>query len=276
MLATTMRVLALLAMAYSVLVVLAWVFQERLAFPGPSARFPDPARAGVPDAERVSTVAGDGVRLEGWYLPPDPRPEDGRAPGLLWFTGNAEAAPFLGPVLADLRPPGMGVLVLDYRGYGESAGRPTEAGLYLDGETAWRLITERSEIDPERVAVYGRSLGSMVALHVATNHPVAAVVLEAPFTDARDMARRHYPILPRFILRLRMNNLERAGSLEAPLLVFHGTRDEIVPFWMGQAVTEAGRGTLVPIEGGGHNDAYFVAGASYRETMHRFLGETLQ
>ena len=130
----------------------------------------------------------------------------------------------------------MGFLVVDYRGYGQNGGRSSEAGLYRDAAAAWDAMVAQPEIDSSRVAVYGRSLGTAAALSLALARPVAAVVLEAPFTDARGLARAHYPLVPPFLIRLSLDNARRAKRLEAPLLVIHGTRDEVVPFSMGEEI----------------------------------------
>ena len=169
------------------------------------------------------------------------------------------------------------MLVLDYRGYGESSGKPTEQGLYLDAEAAWAFITRRDEIDSTRVAVYGRSLGTAIALYLATHRPVRAVVLDSPFSNSRDMARQHYPFLPSGLLRLRLDNVARARQLAVPLLVFHGTEDRVVPFPMGRAVAQAGRAVeLVQIEGADHNDTYNVGDDVYRDRVHEFLAAQLK
>lgn len=271
--AILLRILAGLVIAYLVVLLLAWRFQERLALPGARARLIPPAQAGMPDGEMVTVTAADGVRLRGWYLPPA---RGGKA-GLIWFYGNMENVSGLAPVIRALRPPNAALLILDYRGYGESEGTPSERGLYLDADAAWSYLASRPELDSARIAVYGRSVGTVPALYLATSHPVRAVVLESPLTTAWDMARVHYPFLPRFILRLSMNNLERAGHLTAPLMVLHGDRDQIAPPWMGRAVAEAGHAReLVIITGAGHNETYDVGGRAYREKVLAFLTETLQ
>jgi hypothetical protein len=271
------RILAGLAVAYGILVLLAWRYQEKLAFPAPRARLRDPADANIPDGRRVTLRASDGVALHGWFLPAAPEEPGSRVPGLLWFYGNMETVSGLAPIIRDLRPPGVALLILDYRGYGESEGTPTEPGLYLDGEAAWTFITSQPEVDPSRVAVYGRSLGAAVALYLASTRPVAAVVVDSPFSTGADMAREHYPLLPAFILRLSLDNVGRAARIQAPLLVLHGTEDRIAPLRMGRAVAEAGRARkLVLIEGAGHNDTYAVGGPRYREKVHAFLRDALR
>lgn len=273
MLATALKVLAALLVLYGLIVLLAWRFQERLAFPGPNAALPAPSDRGILDGERVTAVTSDGVPLEGWYLPPRPAPAAGeRAPGLIWFYGNMETVSDLAPILREFRPPGVGMLVLDYRGYGQNPGTPTEQGLYRDADAAWALLIERPEIDSARIAVYGRSLGSAVALYLATERPVRAVILESPFSNAREMADQHYAMVPNTLLHLRLDNLERAARLRVPLLVFHGTEDRIAPLRMGRAVADtAPQSEIVLIQGAGHNDTYQYGGIGYRSAFHAFL-----
>ncbi len=277
MLAALWRILLGLVVAYLVVLLLAWRFQNRLALPGSRARLIPPVQAGIPDGEIVDVTTADGVHLRGWYLPPNPRPTTGGAPGLLWFYGNMENVSGLAPIVRWLRPPGIALLILDYRGYGESGGSPSEQGLYADADAAWAYLASRPEVDSARVAVYGRSVGSVPALYLATTRPVRAVALESPLSNAVDMAQEHYAFLPRFIVRLSMNNLERAARLNVPLLVFHGSEDVIAPPRMGRAVAEAGHAReLVLIKGAGHNDTYDVGGEEYRNKLHRFLVETLR
>ncbi|MBI4419927.1 MAG: alpha/beta fold hydrolase [Gemmatimonadetes bacterium] len=276
MLQSAVRVLAVLAAVYVLLAVLAWRYQERIAFPAPRTRFLAPIDFRIPDGRHIALTTSDGVQLNGWYLPPNPAPPHGaRAPGLIWFYGNMETLSTIGGVIREFRPPEVAVVAIDYRGYGESGGSPTEAGLHRDAEAAWEFLAGQSEVDSSRIAVYGRSLGSSVAMHLATSRPVRAVILESPFTSGRDMAAVHYGWLPRFINRLSLDNLTRASRLTVPLLVIHGTDDAIAPIRMGRAVAAAGRGALVELKGSGHNQTYDVGGRLYREKVWSFLAGAL-
>jgi len=276
MLGFALKTLVAVAVAYVAVAALVWWRQERIAFPAPRTPLPEPAAVGLAAGERITVATTDGVLLRGWYLPPDaetPRP----APGLLWFGGNAETTAGIWPVLAAWRPPEFGLLTLDYRGYGESDGTPTEAGLYRDGEAAWDALVHRPDIDPARVVVFGRSLGSAVALHVAVARSVRAVVLESPLSSAADLRRAHYPYLPGALLRLRLDNVARARQLTVPLLVFHGSDDRVAPLAMGRAVAEAGRArALHVIAGAGHNETFAVGAQWYRDTMTAFLRESVR
>lgn len=252
---------------------MAWRFQERIAFPAPRAPLPDPPPQGLQDAERVTLDMRDGTRLAGWYIPPFPRPAS-PFPALLWFYGNGETIAAIWPVLREFRPPHTALLVVDYPGYGASEGRSTEPALFEAADLAYAALAARPGVDPARVRIYGRSLGTAAATHVAATHPVGGLVLESPFTNARDMARRHYAPFPRFLIRLKLDNLATITRVRCPVLVLHGTHDRLVPLEMGKRVAAATPGPveLVVIEGAGHNDTYAIGGLAYRDRVWAFLG----
>ncbi len=286
-----LRIVMGLGLAYAVLVLLAWRFQEHLAFPAPRAVVPDPQRLGVTNGERVEILSGDGTRLVGWYLRAVEGGE-GRwkavkggdastalhrpsppSPALLWFYGNGETIAAIWPIAREFQPPGTAVLVVDYPGYGGSAGRANEAGLYAAADAAYAALVARPGIDPDRIYVYGRSLGSAAATWVAARHPVAGLILESPFTSAGAMARQLYALLPRFIVRLSLDNLGRMRQIRCPVLVFHGDADRLVPTAMGREVAAAAAGPveLVLIHGAGHNETYDRGGRQYRDKLWEFV-----
>ncbi len=216
----------------------------------------------------------DGTRLAGWFIPPFRRPSPS-FPALLWFYGNGETIAAIWPVLREFRPPRTALLVVDYPGYGASQGHATETALYAAADLAYAALTARPGVDPARVRVYGRSLGTVAATHVAASHPVAGLILESPFTNAREMSRRHYAPFPAFLIRLRLDNLDTISRVRCPVLVLHGTRDRLVPLEMGRRVAAAVPGPveLVLIEGAGHNDTYGTGGVAYRDKVWEFLGD---
>ena len=294
-----LRILIGLGLAYLVLLLLAWRFQDRLAFPAPRASLPDPREVGVENGEEVELVSADGTTLVGWYLKPEVRggwrrlgevdavrsnlpqppptsPTSPTSPGLLWFYGNGETVAAIWPIVREFQPPGTAVLVLDYPGYGGSGGRATEGALYAAADAAYAALTARPDVDPQRIYVYGRSLGSAVATYTAAHHPVAGLILESPFTNAAAMAKYHYGLLPRFLLRLSLDNVANVRRVSCPILLFHGDADRLVPTAMGMAVAAAAAGPVevVLIHGAGHNDTYDVGGRSYRDKMWRFIGRT--
>src|SRR2546426_172112 len=256
-----LRVLIGLGLAYLVLLLLAWRFQDRLAFPAPRAELPDPKRVGVENGERVELVSGDGTKLVGWYLAPkkpEPSPTSPAFPGLLWFYGNGETVAAIWPIVREFQPPGAAVLVLDYPGYGGSGGRATEGALYAAADAAYAALTARPDVDPRRIYVYGRSLGSAVATYTAAHHPVAGLILESPFTNAAAMAKYHYGLLPRFLLRLSLDNVANVRRVSCPILLFHGDADRLVPTAAGMAgaAPPAGTGDGGPVPRGRGNSTH--------------------
>ena len=275
---TRMALLLGLPAAYLVILLLLWAFQERMAFPAPRAALPDP-QVVLGYGERIELVMKNGTRLGGWYLPPAPTPNHAVPrrstpfPAVLWFYGNGETIGAIWPAICDFRPPGAALLVVDYPGYGASGGRASEAGIYEAGALAYEALASRPGVDRGRVYVYGRSLGSAVATRIAAEHPVAGLILESPFTSARDMAARSYRIFPLFLVRLKLDNLATIQRVRCPVLVFHGTADRLVPMDMGRRVAEAAPGPkeFVMIEGAGHNETYDAGGRAYRDKLAQFV-----
>ncbi len=270
-----MAIVAGIVGVYVVLTVVLWATQEKITFPAPRAALPDPTSS-LGYGEKVELLMQDGTRLVGWYLAAEGgegRRGAAKTPAMLWFYGNGETIGAIWPIIRDFRPRNAALLVLDYPGYGASGGRTSEAGIYEAGDLAFNALVKRADVDPRRVYVYGRSLGSAVATHVAATHDVAGLILESPFTSATSMAKRHYRIFPRFIVRLRLDNLDRIKRIRCPILIFHGTSDMLVPMTMGREVAAAAAGPVefVMIEGAGHNDTYDMGGRAYRDKLASFV-----
>src|SRR6266513_2576102 len=272
-----LRIIVGLGLAYLVLLLLAWLFQDRLAFPAPRGSLPDPKRVGVENGQKVELVSGDGTKLVGWYLAPinlpQPPPTSPASPGLLWFYGNGETVAAIWPIVREFQPPGTALLVVDYPGYGGSGGRATEPALYAAAEAGYTMLATRPGVDPHRIFVYGRSLGSAVAIYTAAHRPVAGLILESPFTSAAAMAKHHYRLVPRFLLHLSLDNLTTVKLVRCPILLFHGDADRLVPGAMGMAVAAAAPGPVevVLLHGSGHNDTYEIGGRAYRDKMWAFI-----
>jgi hypothetical protein len=238
----------------------------------PVADYPlTPADVGLP-FEEVTLTTGDGVRLFGWFIPAG-RP---RALTLLHFHGNAENIAGCLTLGRLARAAGYNMMLLDYRGYGRSLGRPTERGVYLDGEAAILHLRGRADVDPEKIVPWGRSIGAAVAVHLAASGPVRGVVLESPFTSARDLLREggHWIFYSLSLLgSYRFDSAARMGRVAAPILVVHGTDDEVAPFVLGRKLHDLATGsrTFLAIEGGGHNDLLARHGEALWDGVRRFL-----
>jgi pimeloyl-ACP methyl ester carboxylesterase len=200
--------------------------------------------------EEPAIETDDGERLHGWLAGGE------RAPlgHVLLCHGNGGNLSDRALHVELLTAAGFGVLAFDYRGYGRSTGRPSEAGTYRDARAARRALLDR--VGPERVFYLGESLGAAVALELAHHHPPAGLILQSPFTSIRDMARLHYPIVPRALVPDAYPSLRLIRALEVPLLVLHGERDDIVPLLHGEELYEAATcpKRLVRFPRAGHND----------------------
>lgn len=195
--------------------------------------FPDrdvpPAPPGV--ADRWLTTR-DGIRLHAWYAaPPNP------VATLVWSHGNGGNVAGRVDVLLALAGAGLAALAYDYRGYGKSGGRPSEAGVYLDALAAHDAV-RADGVPAERVIAFGESLGGAVSIALATERPCAGVAVVSTFTSLGDVARVHYGALGA-MARGRFDSLARIGRLQVPLFVAHGDRDEVVPYELGTALYEA-------------------------------------
>ena len=227
-----------------------------------------PASAGL-TYEDVELQTGDGERLHGWWVAR-------RAPPLghvLLCHGNAGNVGDRVAHAEILTAAGFDVLLFDYRGYGSSTGRPDEQGTYRDARAALEWLQRRPDVDPAHVLYLGESLGGAVALELAIEHPPAGLVLLSAFTSVREMARRHYPVVPGSAVPDAYPSLRLIANLRAPLLVLHGEDDMIVPVEHGQALFDAApepkRLRILP--GVGHNDLVTLGGPLLAEELRRWV-----
>ena len=243
--------------------------------------FPERGMYATPESvglsyEDVSLVTADGARLHGWHVPGESEVT------LLWFHGNAgNISHRIDNILLLNHRLGLGVFIFDYRGYGKSEGRPSEAGLYSDAEAAIDYLTSDLGLDLGRdVVFYGRSLGVSVAVEMATRHRVRGVVLESGFTSVRDMARQ---VIPRMLAALmlplfdaRYDTISKIGRIESPVMVIHGTLDDTIPYEMAEKLYAAAPDPklLHTIHGASHNDTYLVGGEAYLQALGEFIEDT--
>ena len=226
-----------------------------------------PAAAGLA-FEDVGFETDDGVRLHGWWVPAT-APAIGH---ILLCHGNAGNVGDRVAHVALLVAAGCDVLAFDYRGYGRSRGRPSEQGTYRDARAARTALLGRPGVERARVVYLGESLGGAVAVALARELPPAGLVLQSAFTSIRDMARLHYPFIPRSLVPDAYPTLRLIAELPVPLLVLHGDRDRIVPALHGEALFDAAPGPkrLEILRGAGHNDLIAHAGAAWAQAIADF------
>jgi len=219
--------------AYGVVVGGLYVFQRQLLY-FPDTRHPELGDLAALGVREITLGTSDGLSLLAWYLPP----RYGR-PVIAYFHGNGGHLGYRRERLWSFAEHGFGVLMAEYRGYAGNPGVPTETGLLADGAAALDLLA-REGIPPDRLVIYGESLGSGVAVALAAQYRIGALILEAPFTSVAEVAQYHYSFIPAAALvRDRFDSLARIGDVKAPILVLHGERDAIVPVRFGRALFDA-------------------------------------
>jgi uncharacterized protein len=262
-----LHIASLVLVAYLLLVLMLAILQSRLVYFPTRALEATPAQAGLA-YEDVWLTTEDGVRLHGWWVPA----EDALGT-VLFFHGNAGNISHRLASLLTFHRLGYATLIFDYRGYGRSESSPSEEGTYRDADAAWRHLVEERGIAPERIALFGRSLGGAVAAALAEKETPGAIILESTFTSIPDLGAELYPFLPvRLLARIRYETLARVPRITAPLLVVHSRDDEIIPFRHGRRIWEAAREPKQFLEiSGGHNDGFFTAGPMYEQGIGGFL-----
>lgn len=229
--------LVYIAIIYAAIAALMWAVQRSLLY-YPHRQMGTPADHGLPGFTALTLRAEDGMRLAVWHFPA----RQG-FPTVLYFHGNAGHLGYRQPIYATLAQAGFGVLALSYRGFGTSEGSPTEQGLYRDGRAAIAYARDALYVPPERLVLYGESLGTGVAVQMATEFPVGAVVLQAPFTSITDVAARLYPFMPvRMLIKDRFDSLRKMPRVGAPVLILHGERDTLIAPAYGRELLAAVRG----------------------------------
>jgi hypothetical protein len=235
--------------------------------------FPDPHLVGTPADwglayEEVWFTAEDGVKLHGWFVP------RAGCPAFLWFHGNAgNISHRLENIklLHDLA--NVQVFIFDYREYGRSQGRISREGTFKDAAAAYRTVTETLGFPGTEVVLFGRSLGTALATDLAVRVPCRRLILESAFTNSQEMARLYAPFLFDWRPKTPYDNLGKIGAVRVPVLVVHGTDDEIIPVAMGRRVFAAAPEPkeLYLIPAAHHNDTYLVGGREYFARLQRFI-----
>lgn len=226
--------------------------------------------------EDVYLTASDQVRLHGWYIPPGAGTA-GNAPGagkvLLFFHGNAGNISQRRDSIEIFHRLGLGVFILDYRGYGQSQGSPDEQGLYRDARAAWGYLTQERGIERRDIIVFGRSLGGAVATQLAAEVQPEALIVESVFSSARDMAKRIFPLLSRLmVMRYRFDVARQMRQVKGRILVAHSPEDEIIPFELGEKVYQAAgsRGRFLTLRGD-HNSGFLLSQPEYENALRAFI-----
>ncbi len=268
-----LNLLLILAVAYLAVVLLVYFGQSRLIY------FPQtghdasntPNTIGL-DYTSVNITTIDSEKLHGWWVPvPDAKGT------VLFFHGNAGNISHRINYLAMFKRLGYNTLLLDYRGYGQSSGIPSESGMYLDAEAAWHYLTKTRGIMPKRIIVFGESLGGAVVAWLAVQEKPGLLVLASTFTSVPDLAAKLYPFLPvRWITRFHYNTLESLRSVVCPVFIAHSPQDEIIPFSQGQQLfLAASEPKQLLILEGGHNIGFIFMQPAWIKSLGAFMDTSI-
>jgi fermentation-respiration switch protein FrsA (DUF1100 family) len=271
---SVLRLLVVAALCYLVILLVLRLSESRMLYvPGSGRTLLDPPAGLGLDVRKVALTASDGVRLVSWSMPVN----GGSGHWLLICHGNAGNISEAGRPYhyAGLRALGLSLFAFDYRGYGESEGVPTEEGLYRDAEAAYRHLRDSLAVPAERIVLFGHSLGSAVAVELASRVPVAGLVLDGALTSVVDRAQELFPYAPvRWIAASRYDSMERIGDLRIPKLFLHARGDEVVPITHGRRLFEAAAPPKRFVElRGTHGDTFEVDSAAYYGAIGRFVAE---
>ena len=252
---------------YGIMILFLGLFQSRFVFIPFSRIESTPDQWGLP-YEDINFTTSDGVSLSGWFIP---------APGsdktLLFCHGNAGNISYRRLSIEIFHRLGLNVFIFDYRGYGQSHGKPTEKGTYLDAQAAWDLLVNQRKIAPHRIIVFGRSLGAAVAANLAQRHPPAILILESAFTSAPDAAAELYPFLPvRLLARFKYPTRDLVEQINVPVLIIHSKNDRTIPFKHGRSLFDAANEPKSFIElQGSHNDGFYLSQDLYTQNLKSFI-----
>ena len=262
---TLLKWAAIILMAgYAAGLVLLFVKQRAMLFPIPTTERTAPAAAGFPQAEEHILTTSDGEKVIVWHVPPRP----GR-PVVLFFHGNGDFLAGLAGRFKAITADGTGLVALSYRGYAGSSGAPSEQGLLRDAAVAYSFATERYEA--QRIVAWGFSLGTGVAVAIASEHPVGKLILEAPYTSIADVAAEHFRFVPvRLLIRDPLHSDRRIARVTVPLLIVHGAQDRTIPIAFGETLFALAHEPkqFVRIPAGGHDD---LGNFGMAEIARRFI-----
>lgn len=213
----------------------------------------------------------DGVKINGWFIP-----NKNAEYTLLFLHGNAGNISHRLEKLKILWELGLNIFIIDYRGYGKSDSRPSERGLYKDACAAYSYIVARRHINTNQIILYGESLGSAVAVDLASKTKVKAVILEGAFSSGRDFGEKIYPFLPRYVFADKYNSLNKIKAVTAPKLFIHSIDDEILPFGLAKKLyNKADIPKKFTELRGGHNTAFLESREEYISAISKFLNNDI-
>jgi hypothetical protein len=279
----TKYVLQVIILAYLGVAIIMFSIQDKFVFPGSATTqgqhdaILTPSRSydllSLPTAggEKVAAIFGKALQPNG-----QPLPDAATRPTIVYFYGNGACMAYSTDVFDHVRRLGANIIIPEYEGYGMSPGKPSESGCYAAADAAYNYLLSRNDVDPKKIIAMGWSLGGAVAIDLASRRDIAGIITLSAFTSMPDVAHQMIPWLPvSLILKYRFDNLRKLAGISSPILIMHGTQDDLVPFAMAPKLAAAAKGkvTRFDVQGAGHNDIFDVGDVPLWDQIQKFLAQ---
>jgi len=267
-----MNVVVILLVCYLAFLITIYFIQDRMLYFPEHEILITPKDIGI-EYEDISFQTKDNIAISGWYIPAE------HEKGVLLFChGNAGNISHRLESINIFHSLDISVLIFDYRGYGKSEGKPSEKGTYLDAEAAWDYLVDIKNKSPEKIILFGRSLGAAIAADIALKKSPAGLIMESSFLSVPEIGKKYYPWVPvKLLSKFDYSTIEKIHVISCPKLIIHSPDDEIVPFEHGKSLFEK---ALQPKEflqiKGGHNEGFLISGDLYQEGLKSFLNKCLK
>ncbi len=271
MIKTLVSILGIFFFFYLVFLGYVYLFQHRLVYVPFSELSADPLQIGLAYQEIFIEVPDEG-KIHAWFVP-----AENERGVILFCHGNAGNISHRLQTLEFFHSLNMSTLIFDYQGFGKSPGRPSEKGTYLDAAAAWKHLVDDRKIKPEKIFIFGRSLGGAVAADLAAQTSPAGVILESTFTSVKELGSELFFFLPvKLLSRFEYDTINKLNLISSPLKIIHSPDDEIIPFAHGQRLYQAAPEPKYFTEiQGGHNTGFLDSREQYLEELDAFFSRHL-
>ena len=262
-------IIAIIAGAYMLFAGYLFIFQSGHIYYPERILTANPSNVSL-NFETVSFETSDGVKLSGWFIP-----SDGTIGVILFCHGNAGNISHRLDSIQIFHRLGLDVFIFDYRGYGQSEGKPSEQGTYNDAEAAWQYLVDYRQVKPDSIIIFGRSLGGAIASWLAHTHTPGMLILESTFTSLPDIAAKLYPYLPvKLLLRFKYDTAKYLSTVDCPVLIIHSRDDEMMPYSQGQRLFAVANEPKSFLEiSGTHNEGFMTSSRRYETGLNDFISE---
>jgi len=266
-----MHIVIILISAYILMLVIVYCMQKYMLYFPEKEIVMTPGDINLP-YEEITFKTKDGIAIAAWFVPAE------NEKGVLLFChGNAGNISHRLDSIKIFNSLSLSVLIFDYRGYGRSEGKPDEEGTYLDAQAAWDYLVQAKEKVPEKIMIFGRSLGGAVAAELALRANPAGLIVESSFSSIPDLGKKLYPWLPvKMLSKYHYATVDKVNLVKCPKLIIHSPQDEIIPYTHGQAIFKKAAFPKKFLEiSGGHNEGFLVSGQVYQGGLKEFMDKCL-